>query len=97
MDQKIYYASLMFCFFFYPEVDVIEIDHVRRRSIANVIENGRSIRKAPIMEYESFFTENLQLTGVDFSISDNVTFWKLQCLPFSAWCPPKGHKYCRFI
>ena len=62
---------------FYPELDVNEIDHVRSRSIANIVENRKSIRKAPIMEYESFFIENLQLTGVDFSISENVTYRKL--------------------
>ena len=38
---------------------------------------GKTIRKAPIMESKSFFTENLQSTAVDNSISVNETFWKL--------------------
>ena len=32
-DDKISYASLMFCFFFYPEVDNSETGHARSRSI----------------------------------------------------------------
>ena len=34
--------------------------------------------KAPNMESKNFFTKNLLLTAVDFSISENETFWKLQ-------------------
>ena len=30
------------------------------------------------MESKNFFTENLLSTAVDFSISENETFWKLQ-------------------
>ena len=34
--------------------------------------------KAPNMESKNFFTENLLSAAVDFSISENETFWKLQ-------------------
>ena len=34
--------------------------------------------KAPIMESKNFFTKNLPLTAVDFFISENERFWKLQ-------------------
>ena len=34
--------------------------------------------KASIMESKNVFIKNLQLTTVDFSISENETFWKLQ-------------------
>ena len=42
------------------------------------LKNGKTIMKAPIMEPQNFFTENLLSTAVDFSTSDNETFWKLQ-------------------
>ena len=66
----------MFCYF-YAEVDISETDHVRGRSIA-ILKNGKTIMKAPIMESRNFFTENLLSTVVDFSISENETFWKRQ-------------------
>ena len=74
--MKISYASLIFCSF-YPEVDISETGHVRNRSIA-ILKKGENIRKAPIMESRNFFTENLRPAAVDFSISENETFWKLQ-------------------
>ena len=42
------------------------------------LRNRKTIRKAPIMDFKSFFTENLQLTAVDNFINVNETFWKLQ-------------------
>ena len=42
------------------------------------LRNGKTIRKAPIMDFKSFFTDNLQLTAVDNFINVNETFWKLQ-------------------
>ena len=68
----------MFCSF-YAEVDIKEIGHVRSRSITNFLENVKTIRKAPIMESKKFLTENLRSTTIDFSISENKTFWKPQC------------------
>ena len=34
--------------------------------------------KTPIIQFKNFFIENLLLTVVDFSISENETLWKLQ-------------------
>ena len=56
---------------FYPEVDINEIGHCKSRSIANFLENGKTMRKAPIMESKNFFTEILRSNAVDFSISEN--------------------------
>ena len=42
------------------------------------LKHGKTIRKAPIMESKNFFTENLRLNTVNFSIRENETFWKLQ-------------------
>ena len=47
-----------------PEFGISETGHVRRRSIA-ILKNGKTIRKASIIESKNFFIENLQLTTVD--------------------------------
>ena len=59
----------MFCLFC-PEADISETCYVRSRSIA-ILKDSKTVRKAPIMESKNFFTENLWLTAVDFSISEN--------------------------
>ena len=62
--------------FTFLEVDINETGHGRSRSIA-ILKNGKTIRKTRIMEPKNFFAENLQSTAIDFSISENETFWKL--------------------
>ena len=42
------------------------------------LRNGKTIRKAPIIDFKSFFTDNLQLTAVDNFINVSETIWKLQ-------------------
>ena len=41
------------------------------------LKNGKTFRKAPIMEYVNFFTENLWSTALDFVVSEDELFWKL--------------------
>ena len=66
----------MFCSF-YAEVDISETGHVRGRSIA-ILKKWENCYESTYMESKNVFTENLLSTAVDFSISENATFWKRQ-------------------
>ena len=54
-----------------PEVDINETGHVRSTFIANP-KNGKTIRKAYIMESKNFFTKKVRTTAVNSSASENI-------------------------